>query len=170
MDFSGGSKFPYLVSVVDRYGDQIEADLHHEFGLDLLDFFRGKHPWAKLFRLLGMLGKVAPTSLYITAQRADDEYVAQLAESGVDFTAQGEMSEDGYGPVEARLDNITDAISALQHTLLAVNGGKPGQFRGAKRPTNAIERYQEKQRLKRHSDLLDEVALAQEKRRQQQAG
>ena len=86
----------------------------------------------------------------------------------MDFTAQGETTEDGYGPVEARLDNITDAISALQHTLLAVNGGKPGRFQGVKRPTNAIEKYLEKQRVKRYSDLISEVEEARERRRQKQ--
>lgn len=164
MAYGGGSSRPYLIHVVDRYGPQIEADLHREFaGLDLLDFFRGKHPWGKLRRLLGQL---PANSKYIVAQRADEEYVAQLAAQGVDLSATGgEMTEDGYGTVEVRLDNLTDAVMHLQHTLVAVNGGKPGPFKGVKRPTNAIQKHLEKARVGRHEQLLDEVAAARERRK-----
>lgn len=89
----------------------------------------------------------------------------QLAEAGVDFTAQGEMSEDGYGPAEARLDNIVDALNALRHVVVQVAGGKPGRFEPVKRPTNAIEKYIENQRVRRHNSLLDEVAEARERRK-----
>ena len=86
----------------------------------------------------------------------------------MDFTAQGEMSEDGYGPVEARLDNIVDALNALRHVVVQVAGGKAGRFEPVKRPTNAIEKYLEKQRVKRYSDLISEVEEARERRRQKQ--
>lgn len=152
---------------MDRYGPQIEADFHKEFSLDLLDFFRGKYPWGKLLRLLEML---PTTSKYITKQRNDEEYIEQLVEMGVDFTATGgDLTEDGYGPLEARVDNLVDAVFHLEHTLVAVNGGKPGSFKGVKRPRNAIDKYLEKAREKRHADLIDEVAAARERRKQHTA-
>lgn len=106
------------------------------------------------------------TSKYITAQRADPEYVAALARMGVNLEGSGEMSEDGYGPAEARLDNVVDAVAHLEHVLIAVNGGKPGMFKGVKRPVNAIDKYLEQARERRHADLVDEVAVARERRKQ----
>lgn len=143
---------------MDRYGPQIEADLHREFGLDLLDFFRRTHPWAKLLRLLDQLSE---TSKYITAQRDDDDYIEQLVEAGVNLDAKSVMTEDGYGPVEARLDNITDAINALRHVMAESSG----PFQYTERPTNAIQRYRTRARLKRHHDLVDEVEAARVRRR-----
>lgn len=143
---------------MDRYGPRIEADLHHEFGLDLLDFFRRKHSWAKLLRLLDQL---PGTSKYITAQRDDDEYIEQLVAHGVNLDAKGVMTEDGYGPVESRLDNITDAINALRHVM----SERPGQLHATERPVNAIQRYRNRARLKRHHDLQDEVEAARARRR-----
>ena len=35
-----------------RFGDELEYDLHRFCGVDLLDFFRGVHPWGKLHRLM----------------------------------------------------------------------------------------------------------------------
>lgn len=162
MAYGGGSSRPYLIHVIDRYGPQIEADLHREFGLDLLDFFRGEHPWGKLLRLLDQM---PVTSKYIIAQRADDDYVQRLVDSGIDLNAKQEMTEDGYGPIEARLDNLADSVNAVRHALLQVAGEKPGNFTRVERPVNAIQKFKEKARLKRHYDLLDEVAAAQERRR-----
>lgn len=83
----------------------------------------------------------------------------------MDFTKQGEMTEDGYGSVESRLDNITDAVNALRHVVLQITGSKPGRFEQVERPTNAIKKYMENARIRRHDELLDEVAQARDRRK-----
>lgn len=83
----------------------------------------------------------------------------------MDFTKQGEMTEEGYGSVESRLDNITDAVNALRHTLMGIAGNKPGRFEQVERPTNAIKKYMENARIRRHDALLDEVAQARDRRK-----
>lgn len=100
------------------------------------------------------------------AQRADDEYIKQLADAGVDFNAKSEMTEDGYGPIEARLDNVVDSVNLLVAVTKKTHGDNKAKFEPVKRPTNAIEKYQERQRVSRHAELLDEVAKARERRRQ----
>lgn len=59
-----------IVLLVDRYGEAIEYDLHDHFGLDILDFFRGRYSWRKLRVLIDQL---PPGSAFWAARAGDVE-------------------------------------------------------------------------------------------------
>lgn len=144
---------------MDRYGDSLEYDLHHFLGLDLLDFFRGRHSWGKLLRLIA---KLPSTALSREAMAQDDDLAREAGD------AIGKHKDTGprlaeYSPEAQRLDTVTDLLQNLIATLLAVNNQKPGRVRPAKRPETAFTRAQAALTQSRFNNLLDEVAAAQER-------
>lgn len=147
--------------MVDRYGAAIEVDLHREYTLDLLDFFRGKLSWRKLNHLVRLLSSQAQT----TEALANDEEVARQLMA--DKTAGGQPPADPgprfseYTATVARLDDLKDAIAHLTATVVHVAGGKPRPGRPAKRPETAFTRARQAQIMARHYSLLGEVAEAQ---------
>lgn len=147
------------MSFVDRYGEAIEADLHHEYGVDLLDFFRGRYSWRKL-RVL--MQKLPSTSLMNEAMAQDDELAAEFIGTIEDHKDPGPRLTEYTLTVE-RLDVLSDQIKSLAATIISVAGGKPGQPRPAKRPETALSRARDARALARHNSLLDEVAAAQER-------
>lgn len=161
----GGSSVPYLVHTVDRYGKEIEADLFETYGISILDFFSGRRPRSQLLRLIEQLRR---RSRFKVARLYDKEYARQLAESGVDLDPQdGDNSPhlEDYGPTEARLDRLTEAVDVLRMTIRAVNGQKPGTLQRLERPFTAIDAHIEDLRRFRDSSIRNEAAAAQERRK-----
>lgn len=147
------------MSFVDRYGESLEYDLHHFLGLDLLDFFRGRYSWRKLRSLIA---KLPSTSLSQEAMAQDDDLAREAGD------AIGKHKDTGprlaeYTPEAQRLDVVTDLLQNLIGTLVAVNGGKAGRVRPAKRPETAFTRARDALVESRFNSLLDEVAAAQER-------
>lgn len=128
---------------MDRYGDEIEYDLHAELGLDLLDFLRGHHPWGKLLRLVEQLPR---GSRYQAARAEDDE----IAEQWLEMFGDEELDKPsppsfvGYDLKVEALLNLTDSIQELHATLVAANakGGKRPKVRPSRRPVTAIQTAQ----------------------------
>jgi hypothetical protein len=130
------------VELVDRYGPELDYDLHARLGLDLLDWFRGGHPWDQLLWLAEQL----PGDSHYKAAMADDddlvaEYVGQhgLPEGGrptsvslADWTTERQM-----------LTSVIDAINAMHRTLIAANserGKAPPEMPRLPRPESAWDR------------------------------
>ncbi|AZS11713.1 tail assembly chaperone [Arthrobacter phage Maja] len=153
----GGSRFPYLVATVDRYGDEIEYDLH-QMGLDLIDFFRGRHSWRKLSNLVRQLPSSSRT---IEAMADDDEMADMMMDAPKAADTGPRLSE--YTPEVARLDVLVDRLSELISATIQVHGGKAPRIRPAKRPETAFSRAEKRRTEQRISSLIAEVEAAQER-------
>ncbi|WP_417220494.1 hypothetical protein [Arthrobacter sp.] len=92
----------------------------------------------------------------------DDELADTMLESVKDLPDNGPRISE-YTPVVERLDTLADMLSALQATVIAAAGGKPGRQRPAKRPSTAISRAQKARADRNYTDLLSEVEAAQER-------
>lgn len=133
----------------------IEADLHHEYGLDLLDFFRGRHSWRKLSNLIRQLPS---WSLTTEAMVNDDELVEMLAQQP---STSGGPRVSEYTPEVARLDLLVDRLSELIAVSVQVAGGKAPRVRPAKRPETAYSRADKRRTEQRIGSLIAEVEAAQ---------
>ncbi|MFD3463761.1 hypothetical protein ACFWVM_28940 [Nocardia fluminea] len=117
--------------------------------MDLLDFFRGEFPWAKLARFLRQL---PPGSRYQAAIDADFDiaeytYARQQLDADGDGRDEGESGPQvstsaGYDLSVQTLMTIADLIQQLQATLVAVNlpeGKAPPKPRFLPRPVTALD-------------------------------
>ena len=149
-----------LVETIDRYGEAIEADLHREFGLDLLDFFRRVHPFAKLDRLIARLLRI-PRSFYRLALVEDEELAQQILETYGD-----EEVEDGgpdlavWSPEMARLTDIFDRLGELVAVTAAAHG-QGSRPKAAPRPSSAMDKALAQRSLERIDGIIAEVEEAQ---------
>lgn len=129
------------MQLVNRYGDELEYDLHARLGLDLDDWFAGRYPWAKLLRLAGQLPR---TSHYATALHDDDDAVAEyvavhgLPEDDDAPAPLPPMTE--WTPERAQLVALTEAVMSMQRVLVLAHGGKAGEVRPLPRPRTAWDR------------------------------
>lgn len=144
-----------MITVVDRYGEAIEADFHHEYQLDLLDFFRGVFSRRKLYRLIEQL----PGSSRYAAARADDDEVAKAALE--------HEAVHGRKPGRPRLvdwDGKTDLLSLIADRLgllIAIQTSGKAPFEPLQRPVTARERVEHRATLTKHNALVAEVKAAQ---------
>lgn len=148
------------MNLVDRYGEAIEADLHAEFSVDILDFFRGVHPWGKLERLIGRLGRMSQ-SHYRHDLAQDDELAEQMAEGDDGVQREYRPQLEDWTPVVAGLANVEDRLSELLVATVAVQGGKPPKVRPAKRPETAADRVESRKDMQQHEKLNAMVEEAQ---------
>ncbi|MGY4543256.1 hypothetical protein ACVWY0_003189 [Arthrobacter sp. UYNi723] len=127
-------------------------------GLDLLDFFRGRHSWRKLANLVRQL----PSSSRTTEAMANDD---ELAEMLVDQPTKGDSGPrvSEYSPEAARLDVLVDRISELIAVSIQVAGGKAPRVRPVKRPETAFSRAQKRRSEQRIGSLIAEVEAAQQR-------
>lgn len=135
----------------------VEADLHHEYGLDLLDFFRGRHSWRKLSNLIRQL----PSWSLTTEAMANDDDLADMMADQPQTVAGPRVSE--YTPEVARLDLLLDRVSELIGVSIQVAGGKAPRLRPAKRPETAFSRAQKRRTNQRMGSLIAEVETAQQR-------
>lgn len=135
------------MQLVNRYGDELEYDLHARLGLDLDDWFAGRYPWAKLLRLAGQLPR---TSHYSAALHGDDEAVAEYV------AVHGLPDDDGpvpappmteWTPERSQLVALTEAVLSMQRVLVLAHGGKAGEVRPLPRPRTAWDRAERAQNL-----------------------
>jgi len=142
---------------VDRYGSSIEADLHREYGIDLVDFFRGRYSWRKLLNLIQQL----PSWALTTEAMANDDELADMASEKPSSDVGPRVSE--YTPEVARLDMILDRVSELIAVSVQVAGGKAPRTRPARRPETAYSRAEKRRTERRMGALIAEVEAAQQR-------
>jgi hypothetical protein len=136
----------------------IEADLHHEYGLDLLDFFRGQYSWRKLENLIRRLPS---WSLTTEAMANDDDLAEVMADQPQGPSTGPRLSE--YTPEAARLDVLTDRVGELIGVVMQVAGGNAPRLRPARRPDTALARAEKRRVDKRMGSLVAEVEAAQQR-------
>jgi hypothetical protein len=126
-------------------------------GVDLLDFFRGIHPWPKFDRLVGQLGE---RSRYAKAL-SDDEDLARrvLAESGSDSEPTSK-----WRPANVEWSLMHELVAQQRDLMLKA------WFKGGTafpRPETALESLrtaaEEARSLYDYNRILDEVAAAQQR-------
>lgn len=143
--------------MVSKYGDEVEVDLHREFGVDLLDFFRGRYSWRKLALFLR---KLSPRALVHEAMLDDPELAEYFLDAPAGSSAP-RVSE--YSAEVARLDLVVEHLAALTATVTAAFGGKPGRVAPQPRPETAVTRLLRERQVARHESLVDEVLAAQDR-------
>jgi hypothetical protein len=136
------------VRLIDRYGDQLEYDLHSRLGLDLQDWFRGRHAWDKLLRLAEQLPR---ESRYKAELYDDDDVVAEyllLHGTPGDDQPDAPLTLQDWTPERAQLVSLTEAIMGLHRTLIAIhNKGKAPDVKPLPRPRTAWDRAQRAENL-----------------------
>lgn len=154
MERGGGSRFASLVPILDRYGDAIEADLHETFGVDLLDFFRGVHPWRKLDNFIKRLGSRS-TSEFFAALANDESQVKDLPD---------EVFKATYAPQPPALTEYTaevrrmDALIYLVGELITATAGSGTAPKPPQGPMTAFQREKDR-RSQRRLDALEAEVL-----------
>lgn len=143
--------------MVSKYGDEIEVDLHREYGVDLLDFFRGRFSWRKLYLLIQ---KLPSRALFHEAIADDREFAEQFIDAP---QGSGAPRVSEYSQEVARLDLVVEHLAALTATVVAMAGGKPGRLKPMPRPETALTRLERERSTQRHNSLVDEVLQAQER-------
>lgn len=126
-------------------------------GLDLLDFFRGRHSWRKLANLIRQL----PSSSRTTEAMANDDELADSLGPQTASYAGPRVSE--YTPEVARLDVLVDRVSELIAVSIQAAGGKAPRIRPAKRPETAFTRAQKRRTDQHIGSLIAEVEAAQQR-------
>lgn len=114
--------------------------------LDLLDFFRGRYSWAKLWRLVGRL----PWDSQYKLALADDDEIADRA------LVVDERGGRPSPPLMAEWNElrdlrsaILDGLASVERTIIAVNtprGKRVPEFRPQPRPETAAMRVARRRR------------------------
>lgn len=111
-----------LVTLIHRYGEAIEYDLHHELGIDLLDFFRAERPWPQLLRLV----ERSPDHSHYKVAIHDDGQLAQHQADHRGDTRPGRSRVDArtWTPERALLTDVADILLAIRASVDAARTGK----------------------------------------------
>lgn len=110
---SWSGKIQAITSLVSRYTDELEADLHHHYGMDLLDFYRpGTALTARKMSVL--ISFLPPESATATAMRV------ALAESGgtEDDGPETEPANGRWSLNELLTASMIDELRWLRHTYI----------------------------------------------------
>jgi hypothetical protein len=129
------------------------------YGLDLLDFFRGRHSWRKL-RVL--LERLPAASAYVEAVANDEEYARATAAQPDEPQQSAPLPRLSEWRTEVDLlARIVDRLGDVVAAVIAANGGKPPAIRPEPRPVTAVDRARRDARYRKHLDLVAEVRRAQ---------
>lgn len=131
------------------------------YGLDLLDFIRGRHPWGKFLRLVNGLGR---SSRYAAALADDDEYAEQVL-ALPDRPDRGPALTE-FTPEVELLTVLVELAQATNQRLTVLAQQKPDRVRQLPRPRTAFDRVKARRRRDYFDDLLAEVEQARERRAQ----
>ena len=144
-------------ALIDRYGEAIEADLHHWYGLDLLDFFTGRYSPRKLMVLIDGLPRTShlrqamslDVELYRESKQQEREDGAQPPSPSPplsEFSMEAEI-------LAAVVDRLGEVIQA---TIAAAGSKKKIKIKPWPRPETAavLERRRRRQEVMEH---LEEV-------------
>lgn len=144
------------MSLVNRYGVEIEYDLQAELGMDLHDWFRARYPWDKLLRLVEQLPH---WSRYKAAAADDDEMAARLLDAETDEEPRRRhLTLVDWTPERELLTSVAESVRDLHATLLAVNSkdGKRKAPPPLPRPRTAVERAR---RIRNEAQAADIAAI-----------
>lgn len=133
--------------------------------MDLLDFFRNRHSWAKLER---MIGQLSPRSRFKLAMIDDDEYADQIVSQIDELESTGPGLRD-WSPEVGYLASVVDRLGDVIAAVYASRGVKPPKVKPLPRPKTAIDRARGRRSMSRHLSLVAEVEEARAKRQAQES-
>lgn len=148
-----------LVALVARYGEAIHADLRRVYRVDLGEEWRARRWWG----LLNLIDHLPRNSALVEAQANDEEAARALLDRP---PPESEISErwSDWSPERDALARIDDRLQDIARAVVSTNGGKPGRFQPAPRPSSALQRLRSQQRLMRHHELVARVLPHKRKR------
>lgn len=104
------------------------------YGVDLAAWWQEKR-WAALLDFIDGL----PGASRLNEAMANDHELAAILALEPDPTEPWAPRASEYGLTEMILSQIVDGIKALQHTSIAVAGGKPGEMKPFPGPRTAVD-------------------------------
>lgn len=142
---------------MDYAGAELEADFHTRWGLDILDFFRGRLPWGKLLRLVERLPTASEyrnlalkdrgLAEMLLAEEAQDPEYHRLDEGELDLPFTDET------PTYQQLRNVTDLLRQLIYVTAANAKAQPPE--PSPRPETALDKL----RHEVAQDTLDDALM-----------
>lgn len=152
-----------LLSLLERYGDEIATDLCDAYGLDMLDVFRGTiTPDELMARIEGL----PRHSRYAAAMAQDDELAerdaAAAAGNPSKAPADPAVTFTEFTPEAELLTVAVDRLGAVIETISAIAGGKV-QLPPMPRPVGAASRLADRLENEAYDDVVADVAAAQER-------
>lgn len=136
--------------------------MHHECGIDLLDFFRGRYSWRKLFSLISLLPSRSKLGI---AQAEDEDFAERILKLREDDDASGTPPLESFTPEVAAITNLLDRVgevASLLETLITHQA--PKQVQSSPRPVTAFDRVRQRMAWDVHTELVDEVEEARQRR------
>lgn len=128
------------------------------YGVDLVDFFRGRHSWRKLANLIRRL---PVSSAFVEAQADDPEYAEWVAAQEEQPAGPPRLSE--WTPERAELVDIKDRLAEVVAAVMWSASGKYREPRMSPRPRTAIDVARARQRASKYDSLVADVMAAQER-------
>ena len=144
-----------LVWLIDHYGDAIEADLQHHYGVRLLDVFTGARVPREVLNLIDRL----PSDSALAEAQAQDEALAEQITP--DSSVSGWRLTE-FGPQVQLLALVYEAIQDLTAATIGAAGGKPPPLQPFPRPETAFQRVQKRRQDEQYADLLADIERARE--------
>ncbi len=148
----------HLVEQIDLYGEAVEADLADR-GWDLLDWFRGRHPWPQLLRLLPRLPE---GSRYKAAVLDDEDLARERLTHDTDDTGGRRRRPPLIGETQDRtlLRGVLSTLLRVEHAIYASRApkGKAGRPpRPLLGPETAEDRIRDAVADAEVEDIFDQV-------------
>lgn len=127
-------------------------------GVQIHDYIAGRRPWAQLDRILERLPR---HSHYKAALDDDDEYaeIALTLDGITQKSSKPRVPLAGYNEIAIRLDNLFDAINAVNDTLLAAPHFKRKRRQAirAPRPETAQQRLKRQQSMDKLNSIVQQM-------------
>lgn len=131
--------------------------MHHELGLDILDFFRGILPWGKLHR---MLGRLPQGSQYWAARADDDEAADQYLDTEDAKKPRKPQQPPALGEMNYAnqvLTHMANLLTSMGGKLDVLGGAKPDRMTLLPHAVTALDRAKRRRALAAADDLIEEV-------------
>ncbi len=117
----------------------------------MIDWFRGRRPWAQLDRIITGL---PAHSRYGAALIDNPDVITELLEQE-DQDPAGDMSLVGFDPVRSLLTALIDAVNNNTAAVIAAAGADPPDIPPAPRPVTELDRARARQRHTTRQSLAD---------------
>lgn len=133
--------------------------------MNVLDYFNSKRPWSEFWAWFAMLDSSTTTKSRMSQDKSlAKQQVAGMSDEEIDRLLdrdanpeEGEITQEGYGLNEMRLDRLIDKMEILRLTIIQVMGGKSKEkFKPEKRPRTAFDKALEERKWLREKEVNEQ--------------
>ncbi len=139
-------------------GAELEIDFHRHYGLDILDFFRGRYPWQKFLRLVDALPTASRFRDLVYKDEDLAKYLLAEEQKSDEYNIPGEqeldLSFEDETPIYQSVRTVIDLMRQLLYITAANSKAQPPE--PLPRPETALEKLRQQETNK----TLDEALLA----------